>query len=164
MSTDDDDLDAVGPGWQPDPEREGYERWFDGIALVGRAHREPDPFSVFSPAVARSLRPGPNRDARLARAGIALTILGFIVQIVAASGLVRITSIDEPTQLVLGLVVAALTAVITAVFAIRAQRRAARLGGRGIASVALGVSIVLGLAPVLLLVAIVLAGGTTPVG
>ena len=37
-----DDLDSVRPGWQPDPEREGYERWFDGTAFTGRAHREPD--------------------------------------------------------------------------------------------------------------------------
>ncbi len=50
---DEGDLDAVRPSWQPDPERPGYERWFDGTDLIGRAEKDPGPFSAFSPAVTR---------------------------------------------------------------------------------------------------------------
>ena len=59
----------------------------------------------------------------------------------------------------LALATAATLAALTAVFAARGLHHAARLGGKGIATLALGVSIILGLAPVLLLVAIGLAGG-----
>lgn len=157
--SEDEDLDSVGPGWQPDPEREGYERWFDGTTFTGRAHREPDPFSAFSPAVARSLRPGPNRDARLAQLGIAFTILSFVVQLLASSGLVSVRGLDDTALVLLALAFAAAVAALTAAFALRALHQAPRLGGKGIATLALGVSIILGLAPVLLLVAIGLAGG-----
>ena len=157
--SDDEDLDAVGPGWQPDPERDGYERWFDGQRLVGRSAKAPDPFSAFSPEVARSLRPAQNRDARLARLGIALTILGFVAQLLASSGLVSVRGLDDTALVLLALAFAAVVAALTAVFALRAVHRAPRLGGKGIATLALGVSIILGLAPVLLLVAIGLAGG-----
>jgi len=156
---DDEDLDSVGPGWQPDPERDGYERWFDGEGLVGRSVREPDPFSAFSPEVARSLRPAQNRDARLARLGIPLTLLGFALQLLASSGLVRVQGVDGTALVLLALAAAATLAALTAVFAARGLHHAPRLGGKGIATLALGVSIILGLAPVLLLVAIGLAGG-----
>lgn len=158
-SDSDDDLDSIGPSWQPDPEREGYERWFDGEAFTRHVHRSPDPFSAVTPAIARSLWPGANRDARLARLGIPLTILGFLAQVFASSGLVRVPGLDETALVLLPLTIAAAVAALTALFALRALRRAPRLGGKGIATLALGVSIVLGLAPVLLLVAIGLAGG-----
>lgn len=158
MNTDE-DPDAVGPGWQPDPDRDGYERWFDGERLVGRSVKEPDPFSPFSPEVARSLRPAQNRDARLARLGIPLTVFGFGLQLLASSGLVSVRGIDGTTIVLLALAFAAAVAALTAVFALRALHRAPRLGGKGIATLALGVSIILGLAPVLLLVAVGLAGG-----
>jgi len=159
LSDDDEDLDTVGPGWQPDPEREGYERWFDGEAFTRHTHRAPDPFSAFSPAVARSLWPGPNRDARLARLGIPFTVLGFGLQQLAASGLVRVAGFGDLGLVLVALVFAAAAALFTAVFSLRALRRAPRLGGKGIASLALGVSIIFGLAPVLLLVAIGIGGG-----
>ncbi|WP_169078915.1 DUF2510 domain-containing protein [Microcella alkalica] len=156
---DEDDLDGARPGWQPDPERPGFERWFDGERLIGPSAREPQPFSALSPAAARSMRPGPNRDAHVARVGIALTLLGFAGQSVAASGLVRLPGLDQSTVLLAGLALAAALAVVTVVFAARGLRRAPRLGGRAICTLALGVGIVLGLAPVLLLVAIGVGGG-----
>jgi len=156
---DEDDLDRVRPGWQPDPEREGYERWWTGERFLGAAHREPHPFSALSPDAERSMRPGPNRDARIARAGIVVTLLGFAGQVVAASGLVRIPGVGSSTVTLGALVLAALTAGVTVVFAARGLRRASALGGRAISSLALGVGIVLGLAPVLLLVAIGIGGG-----
>jgi hypothetical protein len=159
VNDDEDDLDSVGPSWQPDPDRDGYERWFDGERFTDHSHRSPDPFSAFSPSVARSLWPGANRDARLARIGIPLTLLGFGGQLLAASGLLRIAGVTETALVLLALAFAALMAVFTAVFAARALRRAPRLGAKGIASLALGVSIILGLAPLVLLVAIGLAGG-----
>ncbi|MER3390488.1 MAG: hypothetical protein RJQ01_10690 [Microcella sp.] len=155
----DDDPDTVGPSWQPDPERDGYERWFDGEQLVGHSVKEPDPFSAFSPEVARSLRPAVNRDARLARLGIPLTILGFATQLLVASGLVSVAGVDGTALVLVALAVAATLAALTAVFAARGLHHAPRRGGKGISSLALGVSIILGLAPVLLLVAVGLAGG-----
>ncbi|GAA1694751.1 hypothetical protein GCM10009792_13500 [Microcella alkalica] len=156
---DEDDLDSVRPGWEPDPEREGYERWWTGERFLGAAHREPQPFSALSPDAARSMRPGPNRDARFARAGIVATLLGFLGQAVAASGLVRIPGVDSSAVVLSALGLAALTAAVTVVFAARGLRRASALGGRAISSLALGIGIVLGLAPVLLLVAIGIGGG-----
>jgi hypothetical protein len=154
-----DDLDRVGPGWQPDPEREGYERWFTGERFIGAPHREPQPFSALSPESSRSMRPGPNRDARIARAGIGATLIGFVGQQVAASGVVQIPGIDQSTVILSGLVLAALLAGLTIVFAARGLRRASALGGRAISSLAMGVGLVLGLAPLLLLVAIGVGGG-----
>jgi hypothetical protein len=157
----DDDLDPdrSAPGWQPLLERPGYEQWWDGAAWQGRPHREPDPFSAFGPELARSMRPGPNRAAALARAGTGFTLAGFVLQTVVATGAVSIPGIDA-TALTLGsLALAAVIAALTALAALLALRAAPRLGGRAIATLALGVSVVLGLAPVLLLVAIGLAGG-----
>lgn len=156
---DEDDLDGVRAGWQPDPEREGYERWHTGETFLGPSHREPQPFSALSPAAARSMRPGPNRDAALARVGIVLTLLGFVGQSVAASGLVRLPGVGQSTVILAGLVLAALAAAFTIVFAARGLRRASALGGRAISSLALGIGLVLGLAPLLLLVAIGVGGG-----
>ena len=70
-----------------------------------------------------------------------------------------VQGVDGTTLVLLALAFAAVVAALTAVFALRAVHRAPRLGGKGIATLALGVSIILGLAPVLLLVAIGLAGG-----
>lgn len=156
---DDDDPDRVRPGWEPDPERPGFERWFDGERLIGAPHREPEPFSALSPSAARSMRPGPNTSARIARVGIGLTVLGFVGQAIAASGLVRIPGVDQSTVILVGLIVAAALAVFTIVFAARGLRRASALGGRAISTLALGVGLVLGLAPLLLLVAIGVGGG-----
>ncbi len=166
MSSDPDSLDDEGleldrsaAGWQPLLDRPGYEQWWDGAAWQGRPHREPDPFSAFGPELARGLRPGPNRAAALARAGTGFTLLGFVVQTVVATGAVSIPGIDPIVLTLASLAVAALIAALTALAAGLALRAAPRLGGRAIATLALGVSIVLGLAPVLLLVAIGLAGG-----
>lgn len=154
-----DELDRSAPSWQPLLDRPGYEQWWDRAEWRGRAHREPDPFSAFGPELARSLRPGPNRTAALARAGIGLTIVGFVVQTIVATGAVSIPGIDPIGLTLASLALAAVIAALTATAALIALRAAPRLGGRAIATVALGVSIVLGLAPVLLLVAIGLAGG-----
>ena len=153
------DLDRLAPGWQPLLERPGYERWWDGVDWRGRPHKEPDPFSAFTPDLARSLRPGPNRAARLARAGIIATIAGFALQTLTSTGAVALPAIDPLVVTLAALAVAAIIAVLTAVAAVLALRAAPRLGGRAISTLALGVSIILGLAPVLLLVAIGLAGG-----
>ncbi len=155
----DDTLDRSAPGWQPLLDRPGYEQWYTGSEWVGRPQREPDPFSAFGTDLARSLRPGPNRAAGIARWGIVATIAGFVLQTVIASGLIVIAGVDPITLTIGALVFSALVAAVTAVASVRALRAAPRLGGRAIATLALGVSIVLGLAPVLLLVAIGLAGG-----
>ncbi len=156
---DEGDPDRVRPSWQPDPEKPGYERWFDGSDLIGRAEKEPGPFSAFSPAVTRSLRPGPNRDARLARGSILAVLAGFVLQQFAAAGALPVPGLEPIGVVLLTLVISASAAVVTAVLAARGLRRAPQLGGRGISSLALGVAIVLGLAPVLLLVAIAVGGG-----
>jgi len=156
---DDLDLDRSGPGWQPLLDRPGFEQWWDGTEWRGRPQREPDPFSAFGADLARSLRPGPNRAARVARMGTVATVVGFILQTVAATGAVVIPGI-EPVALTLGtLALAAVIAALTATAAVLGLRAAELLGGRAISTLALGTSIVLGLAPVLLLVAIGLAGG-----
>lgn len=159
VDPDDIDPDRSAAGWQPLLDRPGYEQWWDGSEWRGRPLREPDPFSAFGTTLSRSLRPGPNRAAALARVGIGLTLVGFVLQTVVASGAVSIPGIDA-TALTLGsLALAAVVAALTATAALLGLRAAPRLGGRAIATLALGVSTVLGLAPVLLLVAIGLAGG-----
>jgi hypothetical protein len=95
----------------------------------------------------------------IARWGIVATIAGFVLQTVIASGLVVIAGVESITLTIGALIVSALVASVTGVAAALALRAAPRLGGRAIATLALGVSILLGLAPVLLLVAIGLAGG-----
>lgn len=154
-----DDLDRSAPGWQPLLDRPGYERWWDGEQWRGRAQREPDPFSAFTPTMTRGLRPGPNRAAHLARLGIVATLLGFVLQNLVATRVLQVPGVDQTTLVLVALVIAAVFGIATAVAASLALRAAPRLGGRAIASLALGVSILLGLAPVLLLVAIGLAGG-----
>ena len=156
---DDVDLDRTAAGWQPLIERPGYERWWDGSAWRGRAYREPDPFSAFTPDLTRNLRPGPNRAAHVARAGIVAILLGFALQTVIATDTLTIPGVDQITLVVIALVISAVIGISTVVSAALALRAAPRLGGRAIASLALGVGILLGLAPVLLLVAIGLAGG-----
>ncbi len=153
------DPDSTAPGWQPLLDRPGYEQWWDGSAWRGRAHREPDPFSAFTPDLARSLRPGPNRAAHVARAGIVAILLGFVLQTLVATDTLTLPGVEQITLVLATLVTSAVFAVSTGVAASLAMRAAPRLGGRAIASLALGVSILLGLAPVLLLVAIGLAGG-----
>lgn len=166
MSTDepqdpdfDTDPDRTAAGWQPLLDRPGYEQWWDGSEWRGRAHREPDPFSAFTPGLTRALRPGPNRAAHIARAGILAILLGFGLQTLIATDTLTIPGVPQIALVVVALVVSAAIGVGTAVAASLALRAAPRLGGRAIASLALGVSILLGLAPVLLLVAIGLAGG-----
>jgi len=156
---DEGDPDRVRAGWEPDPGREGYERWWTPAGFVGAPHREPQPFSALSPDAARAMRPGPNRDARLARLGILATLLGFGAQVVAASGLVMIPGVNASGVLLGGLSLAAVLAAVTVVFAARGLRRASALGGRAISTLALGTGIVFGLAPVLLLIAIGVGGG-----
>jgi hypothetical protein len=159
---DDDDTfdpDRTGAGWQPLLERPGYEQWWDGSAWRGRAHREPDPFSAFTPALARGLRPGPNRAAHVARFGIVAIFLGFALQSLIATRTLQVPGVEQTTLVVGALILSAAFGIGTAIPAVLALRAAPRLGGRAIASLALGVSILLGLAPVLLLVAIGLAGG-----
>lgn len=162
--TDDDrDLDRSEAGWQPLLDKPGYEQWWDGTEWRGRPYREPDPFSAFTPDLARSLRPGPNRAAHVARLGIAGTIAGFVLQTLVATRTVVLPGIDQISLTIAALVIAAAIGIGTAVAAALALRAAPRLGGKAIASLALGTSILLGLAPVLLLVAIALAGGVQPV-
>lgn len=153
------DPDRSGPGWQPLLDRPGFEQWWDGAEWRGRPQREPNPFSAFGADLARSLRPGPNRAARLARTGIVATLVSFVLQTVAATGAVDIPG-AEPVALTIGtLALAAVVAALTATAAVLGMRAAPRLGGRAISTLALGTSLVLGLAPVLLLVAIGLSGG-----
>lgn len=158
-SDDDVDLDASGPGWQPLLEKPGYEQWWDGAEWRGRPHREPDPFSAFGADLSRSMRPGPNRAAAFARAGIGFTLLGFVLQTVVATGAIEVPGVEPLVLTLASLGLAAVIAALTATAAVLALRAAPRLGGRAIATLALGVSTVLGLAPVLLLTAIGLAGG-----
>ncbi len=153
------DPDSTGAGWQPLIDRPGYEQWWDGAQFRGRAHREPDPFSAFTPDVARSLRPGPNRAAHVARFGIVAILLGFALQTLIATDTLTLPGVEQITLVVAALVISAAIGITTVVAASLALRAAPRLGGRAIASLALGVGILLGLAPVLLLVAIGLAGG-----
>lgn len=165
MSTDlpgtDDDLDPdrSSPGWQPLLEKPGYEQWWDGAAWRGRPQREPDPFSAFTPELARSLRPGANRAAHVARFGIAGILLSFVLQTLVATDTIAVPGVAQITLVIGALVIAAVIGIGTAIASALALRAAPRLGGRAIASLALGTSILLGLAPVLLLVAIGLAGG-----
>ncbi len=105
------------------------------------------------------MRPGPNRDAAIARASILGVLIGFVLQQFAAAGALPVPGLRPIGVVLLTLVISAGAAIVTAVFAARALRRAPRLGGRGISSLALGVAVVLGLAPVLLLVAIAVGGG-----
>lgn len=140
-------------------EKPGYEQWYDGTEWRGRPHREPDPFSAFTPELARSLRPGPNRAARVARIGIVGILLSFVLQTLVATSTIEVPGVEQIALIIAALVVAAVVGIGTAVASILALRAAPRLGGRAIASLALGTSLLLGLAPVLLLVAIGLAGG-----
>lgn len=156
---DEPDLDHSSPGWQPMVDKPGFEQWFDGAEWRGRPHREPDPFSAFTPDLTRSLRPGPNRAARIARLGIVGILLSFVLQTLVATDTITVPNVEQITLVVSSLIVAASIGVGTAVASALALRAAPRLGGRAIASLALGTSILLGLAPVLLLVAIGLAGG-----
>lgn len=156
---DEPDLDHSTPGWQPMIDRPGYEQWFDGTEWRGRPHREPDPFSAFTPDLTRSLRPGPNRAARIARLGIVGILLSFALQTLIATDTITVPNVEQITLVVGSLIIAASIGVGTAVASVLALRAAPQLGGRAIASLALGTSILLGLAPVLLLVAIGLAGG-----
>jgi len=156
---DEPDLDHSSPGWQPMVDKPGFEQWFDGAEWRGRPHREPDPFSAFTPDLTRSLRPGPNRAARIARVGIVGILLSFVLQTLVATDTITVPNVEQITLVVASLIVAAVIGVSTAVASALALRAAPRLGGRAIASLALGTSILLGLAPVLLLVAIGLAGG-----
>lgn len=153
------DPDRTAAGWQPLLDRPGYEQWWDGSAWRGRAHREPDPFSAFTPELSRGLRPGPNRAAHVARAGILAILLGFVLQTLVATDTVTLPGVAQITLVVLALAISAAIGIATVTAASLALRAAPRLGGRAIASLALGVGILLGLAPVLLLVAIGLAGG-----
>lgn len=153
------DPDSSSAGWQPLLDKPGFEQWWDGSAWRGRPRREPDPFSAFTPDLTRSLRPGPNGAAHVARAGIGFTLLSFVAQAFVATGTLAITGVEQTALTLLVLALAAVIAAVTATAAVLALRAAPRLGGRAIATVALGVSILLGLAPVLLLVAIGLAGG-----
>ena len=163
MNAEPDDLDPdrSGAGWQPLLEKPGYEQWFDVTEWRGRPHREPDPFSAFTPELARSLRPGPNRAAHVARIGIAGILLSFLLQALVATSTIAVAGVAQITLIIGALVIAAAVGIGTAVASTLALRAAPRLGGRAIASLALGTSILLGLAPVLLLVAIGLAGGVT---
>ncbi len=158
-SDDDLDLDRSAAGWQPLLDKPGFEQWWDGTEWRGRPHREPDPFSAFTPELARSLRPGPNRAASLARLGIAGILLSFVLQTLVATDTIAVPGVAQITLVIGALAIAAAVGIGTAVAAALALRAAPRLGGRAIASLALGTSFVLGLAPVLLLVAIALAGG-----
>lgn len=155
----DTDPDQSGAGWQPLVDRPGYEQWWDGAAWRGRAYREPDPFSAFTPEVARSLRPGPNRAAHVARVGIVAILLGFALQTFVTNDTLTVPGVEQITLVVVALIISAVIGIVTVASAALALRAAPRLGGRAIASLALGVGILLGLAPVLLLVAIGLAGG-----
>jgi hypothetical protein len=159
LSDDEPDLDHSTPGWQPMIDKPGYEQWFDGAEWRGRPHREPDPFSAFTPDLTRSLRPGPNRAARVARLGIVGILLSFVLQTLVATNTITAPGVEQITLVVGSLIVAAAIGIGTAAAAALGLRAAPRLGGRAISSLALGVSILLGLAPVLLLVAIGLAGG-----
>lgn len=156
---DEPDLDHSSPGWQPMVDKPGFEQWFDGAEWRGRPHREPDPFSAFTPDLTRSLRPGPNRAARIARVGIVGILLSFVLQTLVATDTITVHNVEQITLVVASLIIAASIGVGTAAASALALRAAPRLGGRAIASLALGTSILLGLAPVLLLVAIGLAGG-----
>lgn len=156
---DEPDLDHSSAGWQPMIDRPGYEQWFDGTEWRGSPHREPDPFSAFTPDLTRSLRPGPNRAAHIARLGIVGILLSFVLQTLVATDTITVPNVEQITLVVASLIIAASIGVGTAVASALALRAAPRLGGRAIASLALGTSILLGLAPVLLLVAIGLAGG-----
>ena len=112
------DPDRSNAGWQPLLEKPGYEQWWDGDDWRGRPHREPDPFSAFTPELARSLRPGPNRAAWFARLGIVATLAGFVVQTVVASGLIVMDGI-APLAVTLGAIgTAAALAIATAVAAL----------------------------------------------
>lgn len=160
MYSDDDlDPDSTGAGWQPMLDKPGYEQWWDGDDWRGRPHREPDPFSAFTPELARSLRPGPNRAARVARLGIAGILLSFVLQTLVATNTIEVPGVEQIALIIAALIVAAAVGIGTAIASTLALRAAPRLGGRAIASLALGTSLLLGLAPVLLLVAIGLAGG-----
>ena len=160
MNGDDDfDPDESGPGWQPLLEQPGFEQWWDGAAWRGRPHREPDPFSAFSADFARSLRPGPNRAAAFGRVGIVATLFGFVLQTAVAAEWIAVDGVQPITLTLAALALAALIGVATAVAALLGLRAASQLGGRAISTLALGTSVVLGMAPVLLLVAIGLAGG-----
>ena len=159
FSDDDLDLDRSSAGWQPLLDKPGFERWWDGTEWRGRPHREPDPFSAFTPALARSLRPGPNRAAHVARLGIGAILLGFVLQTLVATDTIVVAGIEQISLVVATLVISATIGIGTAVASALALRASPRLGGKAIASLALGTSILLGLAPVLLLVAIGLAGG-----
>ena len=159
IESDDLDPDQSGAGWQPLLDRPGYEQWYDGAEWRGRPHREPDPFSAFTPDLARSLRPGPNRAAHVARIGIAGILLCLGLQTRVATSTIVSSGVEQIALVIAALVIAAAIGIGTAVAATFALRAAPRLGGKAIASLALGTSILLGLAPVLLLVAIGLAGG-----
>ena len=67
--------------------------------------------------------------------------------------------VEQIALIVASIALTAVLGIATAVTALLGLKAATHLGGRAISTLALGASIVLGMAPVLLLVAIGLAGG-----
>ncbi len=80
-------------------------------------------------------------------------------EFLTGAGEAPIKAIHTSLCIAAAVAVAVAVAVATMICAGRALRKAPRLGGKGIATVALVAAILLGLAPVLLLVAIVIGGG-----
>lgn len=146
------------PGWQPDPERDGWERWWDGQQFTRWTHKSPRPGAAFDPNWKRTFWPGPNLDARIARYGLVATLATFFVQAwITTAEVVGLGFAGVPT-IVGSIVIASIAAVVTIIFGYRGMKRADRLGGRASAVAALTVAVVLGATPLSFLLAYALMG------
>jgi hypothetical protein len=153
-----DEDDPRRPGWQPDPARDGYERWWDGQHFTRWVHRSPRPGAAFDPNWKRAFWPGPNRDARIARYGLLATLATFFMQAWITTAEVVGLGFVEPPVIIASIVAASATAVATIVFGYRGMKRADRLGGKASAVAALTVAVVLGATPLSFLLAYALMG------
>lgn len=145
-------------GWQPHPTRDGYEQWWDGQAFTPHTHRSPRPGAAFDPNWKRAFWPGPNTHARLARYGLALTVVTFLAQsFVVTAEVLGLGVVGIPTVMTL-IIIAAVTAGTTALLGYRGMQRADRDGGRASAVASLTVAAVLGATPVSFLLAYAIMG------
>jgi hypothetical protein len=116
-------------GWYADPARAGRERWWTGNVWSDQSAR-PSRLNLFGPVFDRSMRPGMNRDARMAWRFQLSAVIGMVVVF---------AMLFWPTAIpayfltgLLGLVVIVFGLSVTAlVFGIRGVRAASRVGGLG---------------------------------
>ncbi|WP_378148366.1 DUF2510 domain-containing protein [Cnuibacter sp. UC19_7] len=122
------------PGWHPDPEGSGRDRWWTGSAWSDTYAKAPPQGWLYPPSYYRSMRPGLNRDAFIARltlpaAGL-LMLVGFVTLMVLSATRAAAPNLVAGALTCVG--IAAVGSIVAIVAGIRGIRAAARLGGFGV--------------------------------